>query len=141
MARSSLVLALTTAATGAAALAHTALAVSTAGATIPAHGRSGLYVVGIAGVTLVWAAAIVLTRSVAIALAGGVLAGGAAGNVVSLALWPSVPGVPNPLLAGDFAFNVADLAVAAGAVLLLASAAMFGVRNRERLHEPVRLRT
>ena len=141
MARPSLVLALTTAATGAAALGHTALAVSTAGTTVPSHGRSGLYVVGIAGVTLMWAAAIVLTRSVAIALAGGILAGGAAGNLVSLTLWPSVPGVPNPLLAGDFAFNAADLAVAAGAALLLAAAAVFAVRNRERLREPVRLRS
>ena len=141
MARSSLVLAVTTAAAGAAALGHTALAVSTAGAAVPAHGRSGVYVVGIAGATLLWAAAIVLTRSVAIAFAGGVLAGGAAANLVSLALWPSVPGVPNPLLAGNVAFNVADLSVAAGVLLLLAAAAVFAARNRVRLREPVRIRS
>ena len=140
MGRSSLVLAATVAVTGGVALGHTALALSTAGPAVPAHGRSALYVVGIAGATLLWAAAIVLTRSALLAFAGGVLAGGAAANLASLALWPSVDGVPNPLVAGDVAFNAADLTVGAGFLLVLATTTVFAARNRERLREPVRLR-
>ena len=136
MARSLAVIAATTAATAAAALAHTAVALSTADVSVPAHGRSSLYVVGTAAATLVWAWAIVLTRSLSIAAAGGVLAGGATANVASLALWD---GIPNPLTARDVAFNVADLAVALGLLLVLATTAGFAARNRSRLHEHVPL--
>lgn len=141
MARSGIVLGLAALVVAGVDLAHKAMAIADSGGAVLAHERSLAYVAAVGAVASVWAGAIVLTRSVSIALAGGVLAGGAAGNVVSLVLWPSVPGVPNPLLAGDLAFNVADLAVAAGVVLLLAAAAGFAVRNRERLREPVRLRS
>jgi lipoprotein signal peptidase len=141
MARSGIVLGLAALLVASLDLGHKALAIADSGGAVFAHERSLAYVMAVGAVASLWAAAIVLTRSVSIALAGGVLAGGAAANVVSLALWPSVPGVPNPLLAGDVAFNVADLAVAAGVVLLLAAAALFAVRNRARLGEPVRLRS
>jgi lipoprotein signal peptidase len=124
--------------TAAAGLAHTAVAISTAGVPVSAHERPVSYVVGISLATLAWAVAIALTRSAAIAVAGGVLVGGAAANVLSLVLWPSVDGVPDPLVAGSVAFNVADLAVALGLVLVLLSAIAFAVRNRDRLAEPVR---
>ena len=135
MARSVTVLAATAAATAAAALAHTALAFSTADTAVPVHGRSMFYLVGTAAATFAWGGAIVLTRSVSIAAAGGILAGGAAGNLVALAIWD---GVPNPLVAGDVAFNLADMAVAIGLLLVLATTIAFAGRNRARLHERVR---
>lgn len=140
MARSFAALALTATAVAGADLIHKAAAVAERDGAVFAHPRSALYALGVAVLSTVWVGAILLTRSASIALAGGVLAGGAAGNVVSLVLWPSVLGVPNPLIAGGFAFNLADLAVGAGAVLLLATTAAFAAHNRERLREPVRLR-
>jgi lipoprotein signal peptidase len=98
------------------------------------HERSALYGAGIGLVCLAWAAAIVLLRSPAIAVAAGPLVGGAAGNGLSLALWP---GVPNPIVVDGLAFNVADVSVALGLVLLLPAMIAFAVRNRERLFEPV----
>jgi lipoprotein signal peptidase len=140
MARSGTLLVLAAAGVAVADLVHKALVLSS-GSSTAAHPRSALYVIGIALAATLWAGAIVLTRSTSIALAGGILAGGAAGNLVSLALWPSVDGVPNPLLAGDVAFNFADLAVAVGMVLLPAAVVVFALRNRERLNDSVRLRS
>ena len=120
-------------------LAHKALALADPAEAVVLHPRSASYAIGVVTLSAVWAAAILLTRSASIALAGGVFLGGAAGNVASLALWPGVDGVPNPLVAGDVAFNLADLAVALGLVLVLVTAAVFAVRNRARLGEPVRL--
>jgi lipoprotein signal peptidase len=121
-------------------LAHKAVALGDRDGVVLAHPRSAIYVLGIAVASAVWAGAILLTRSVSIALGGGVLAGGAAGNLASLALWPAVPGVPNPIVAGGLAFNLADLAVAVGLALVLCATTVFAARNRERLREPVRLR-
>jgi hypothetical protein len=138
MARSGIALLLTAMLIAAADLAYKATAIADRGAAVLAHDRSALYVVGVAIAATAWAGAIALTRSVSIALAGGVLAGGAAGNLVSLGLWPSLAGVPNPLVAGDVAFNVADVAVAAGLVLVLTATGVHAVLNRERLREPIR---
>ena len=140
MARSGIVLVLTATLVAGVDLAHKAASITDRGAGVLAHDRSALYVVGVAVAATAWAWAIALTRSVSIALGGGVLAGGAVGNLASLALWPSLAGVPNPLVAGDVAFNVADVAVAAGLVLVLAATGMHAARNRERLREPVRFR-
>jgi lipoprotein signal peptidase len=118
-------------------LAYKALAISERGGAVIAHERSVLYVTGVAAASLVWAGAIALTRSSSIALAGGVVLGGAAGNLVSIALWPSLPGVPDPIVAAGISFNVADLAVVAGFALLLPATLVFALRNRERLFEPV----
>ncbi|MGH2922292.1 MAG: hypothetical protein ACRDKU_09525 [Gaiellaceae bacterium] len=98
------------------------------------HERSALYAAGIALACLVWAAAVVLLGSPSVALAAGLVVGGAAGNVISLALWP---GVPNPLVAGGLAFNVADLSVGLGLMLLLPAGLVFAVRNRGRLFDPI----
>ena len=141
MARAFALLVLAASAVASVDLAHKAFAIAErGGGAVLAHDRSTLYVAGVAAASLVWAAAIVLTRSAAIALGGGVLAGGAAGNLVSLALWPSLPGVPDPLVAAGLAFNLADLAVVLGLVLVVATSGHFAARNRERLWEPVRLR-
>ena len=120
-------------------LGHKAAALADPTAGVPLHPRSVLYAVGVAAISAIWAFAILLTRSTSIALGGGIFLGGAAGNVVSLALWPSVAGVPNPLLAREIAFNLADVAVAVGLVFVLATAAIFAARNRARLHERVRI--
>jgi lipoprotein signal peptidase len=121
-------------------LLHKELALAERGAVVSAHSRPATYVVGIALVSSPWAAAILLTRSTSIALSGGVLLGGAVGNLLSLALWPSVAGIPNPLVFRVLAFNLADLAAMVGFALLLASTVAFAARNRQRLREPVRLR-
>jgi lipoprotein signal peptidase len=138
MARSAVVLVAAAAVATVADLAHKAVVLAESGAAVPAHPRSGLYVVGVAFVSGLWAGAIVLTRSAALAVGGGILVGGAAGNLVSLALWPSVDGVPNPLVAGDVAFNLADVTVVLGLALVLVSAIAFAARNRGRLSEAVR---
>jgi lipoprotein signal peptidase len=117
---------------GALDLAHKAVA--DAGAV---HPRSAGYVAVVAALCFAWAGAIVLTRSVAMGVAGGVLAGGAFGNLVSLAFWP---GVPNPFVTRSVAFNLADACVIVG----LAAVSIFALRlvrvERERLNEPLRLR-
>jgi hypothetical protein len=99
------------------------------------HERSGLYVL-LAGCALPWAAALVATGSRLVAAAGGVLVGGAAANVVSLALWPA--GIPDPLVRGGVAFNPADVcALAGGLVLIPLAVAVFAAGNRDRVRQPV----
>ena len=132
MFRASLALAGTTAVVGAIDLVHKA--------TTQAdyfHARSAVYVVVVLGLAAVWAGAILATGSLSMALGGGVVAGGALGNLVSLALWP---GVPNPIELEPIAFNLADVFVLFGFLLTAAAVLVFALRNRERLGEPVRLR-
>jgi lipoprotein signal peptidase len=95
------------------------------------------YVVYVLAFALAWVAAILATRSLSIAAAGGVLAGGVAGNLLSLALWP---GVPDPIELEEVAFNLADVFVLAGFFLTAVATLAFAVRNRDRLREPLRLR-
>ena len=118
-------------------LAYTALSISERGGVVLAHERSALYVAVVVTASVFWAGAIARIGSGSISLAGGVVLGGAAGNLVSIALWPSLAGVPDPIVAGDVAFNLADLAVGVGFVLLLPATAVFALQNRERLFEPV----
>jgi hypothetical protein len=96
----------TTVALAGADLGHKALA--TGEATL-VHERGAAYVL-LAAVALAWAGALLAVGSTALAVAGGVLLGGAAGNLASLAFWP---GVPNPLVAGGLAFTLADVFAAA----------------------------
>jgi lipoprotein signal peptidase len=101
------------------------------------HSRSSGYVVLVAVLAAMWTGTILLTRSFSIAVGGGVLAAGAVGNVMSLAF---SPGVPNPLMLGPIAFNLADVFVLVGFVLVAGATLVFALRNRERMSEPVRLR-
>jgi hypothetical protein len=99
------------------------------------HERSGLFVL-LAACALPWAAALVATGSRLLSAAGGVLVGGPAANVLSLALWPA--GVPDPLVVGNVAFNPADdFAVLGGVVLVPLAVVIFAVRNRHRLGQRV----
>lgn len=97
--------------------------------------RSPAYAAYVVVFASVWAAAILATRSVSIAAAGGVLAGGAAGNLASLVLWP---GIPDPIEFAPIAFNLADVFVLTGFVLTAIATLAFAMRNRERLPEPLR---
>jgi lipoprotein signal peptidase len=101
------------------------------------HARSPVYVPIVLVLAALWAGAILATRSLSLAVAGGVLAGGALGNLASLAMWP---GVPNPIVLEPIAFNLADVFVLFGFTLTAVTTVIFGARNRERLREPVRVR-
>jgi hypothetical protein len=71
------------------------------------------------------------------ALAGaGVAAGGVLGNLVSALAWHSA--VPNPLVLGSIATNLADLCVLGGDAALVGAVAIHVLRNRHRLREPLR---
>jgi lipoprotein signal peptidase len=99
------------------------------------HPRSPL---GLAGAGLLAVALLVLVpraRSSAMSLGAGIAAGGAAATLVAGAAWRG--GVPNPLVRGGIAFNLADLAIAAGDALLLAAALFHAWRNRARLTQPI----
>ena len=56
---------------------------------------------------------------------------------VSLLVWGA--GIPNPLLSDryDIAFNLADLAVGSGFLLLLPATLAFAMRHRDRLNSPL----
>ena len=122
-------------------LVHKHLAISERGDTVFLHDRPARYVVAGAALSLAWAGAVALTRSSSIAFPGGVVLGGAAGNLLSFALWPSLPGVPDAIVVGPVAFSVGDVAVVGGLLMLLPAALVFAVRNRARnrarLFEPI----
>ena len=73
-------------------------------------------------------------RSRGIVLGAGVAAGGALATFVSGLAWG---GVPDPLVRGGVAFNLADVAIGAGDALLLGAALIHVWTNRTRLREPV----
>ena len=113
------------------------LAISERGGGVYLHDRPLRFVIAGAALTLGWAGAIALTRSALMALPGGVVLGGAVGNLASFALWPSLPGVPDPIVAGGLAFSLGDVAVGLGLLLLVPATFAFVRRNRARLFEPV----
>jgi hypothetical protein len=118
-------------------LLHKQRSISEQGGAVLLHDRPTRYVVAGAALSLAWAGAVALTRSSSIAVFGGVVLGGAVGNLLSFVLWPSLPGVPDPLMAGGLAFSVGDVAVLGGLILLLPTAVAFALRNRGRLFEPI----
>jgi len=145
MRSSALVLAAAAVAVLVADLVHKTAAVAAEGESPLIHERSLGYAVGILVAACAWCVALLVVRSRALALAGGLVLGGAAGNAVSALLWPGLDGTPNPFFVGDtdlgLAFNVADVAVVAGVFVVLPPAlAVFALRNRHRLREPVWLR-
>jgi lipoprotein signal peptidase len=74
-------------------------------------------------------------RSVSVAVGGGIAAGGALAMFVSGIVWSS--GIPDPLVGGDYAFNLADVAIVVGDVMLLVAAVAHAWDNRHGLHQPV----
>ena len=99
------------------------------------HARSPL---GLAGAGALAAALLVLVpraRSAAMSVFGGVAAGGAAATLIAGVAWRN--GVPNPLVRGGIAFNLADLAIGAGDALLIGAALLLAWRRRARLFAAV----
>ncbi len=74
-------------------------------------------------------------RSRVVALGAGIAAGGALATLVSGFAWAG--GVPDPLVQGGVAFNLADLAIAAGDALLVVGACVHAWTNRARLTQPL----
>jgi lipoprotein signal peptidase len=73
-------------------------------------------------------------RSFAVALGAGIAGGGALATFVSGLAWG---GVPDPLVRGGIAFNLADVAIAGGDALLLVAVLLHAWTNRTQLREPV----
>jgi lipoprotein signal peptidase len=117
-------------------IAYKAHAISERGGAVLLHDRPTRYVVAGAVLSLGWAGAVTLTRSSSIAFAGGVVLGGAAGNLVSFALWPSLSGVPDPILAGGLAFSLGDVAVLVGFALLIPSVLVFRTQRARLASAP-----
>ena len=68
--------------------------------------------------------------SLGVALGAGIAAGGALGTLVSGIAWN---GVPDPLVHGGIAFNVSDLAIALGDLILIAAVLLHGWVHRADL--------
>jgi lipoprotein signal peptidase len=99
------------------------------------HARSPLGLAGAGALALALLLLVPRARSAAMSLGAGIAAGGAAATLVAGVAWRG--GVPNPLVRGGIAFNVADVAIAAGDALLIGAALLHAWRHRERLAEPV----
>jgi lipoprotein signal peptidase len=74
-------------------------------------------------------------RSGVVALGAGVAAGGALATLVSGLAWAG--GVPDPLVAGGVAFNLADFAIAGGDALLVVGVCAHAWVNRADLSRPI----
>ena len=98
------------------------------------HGRSpGVFVLAavIASALLLLAPRV---PSLGVALGAGIAAGGALATLVSGLAWN---GVPDPLVHGGIAFNVSDLAIGAGDLVLVAAVLLHAWSNRADLRRPV----
>ena len=101
------------------------------------HHRSPGWVV-LSMALLIGAVLLTLVPSRLVAVAAGVMSGGALGNLVS-ARWDG-RWVPNPLVIGNvkhgFAFNLADVFLILGNLLLMSALIVFTLHHRERLAQP-----
>ncbi len=103
------------------------------------HPRSPFAAAAIAAVVLGLVACVPRLSSRAALLGAGVAAGGALGNLLSLAIWSK--GVPDPLVLfgarTGVAFNLADAFALVGDVVLLTAVMIHALRHRAVLHEPL----
>ena len=106
-----------------------------ASAPVYGHPRGVTYVVFAAALTLLLVLFVPRVPSRALAVAGGVAAAGAFGNLVSALAWRG--GIPNPIVVGQVAFNVADICAVMGAAALVLGAVLFALRNPALLRQPV----
>jgi lipoprotein signal peptidase len=73
--------------------------------------------------------------SLTLSLGAGSATGGALGTLAAALVWSR--GVPDPLVRGSVAFNLADVAIAVGSALVIASALLVGWRRRHALRQPI----
>jgi lipoprotein signal peptidase len=99
------------------------------------HARSPLALAGAGALAVALLVLVPKARSLTMSLAAGIAAGGAAATLVTGLAWRD--GVPNPLVRGGVAFNVADLAIGVGDALLIGAALLHAWRGRDRLLEPI----
>ena len=99
------------------------------------HPRGAAYVLVASFVAAAIVALVPRVPSLALSACGGVAVAGAVGNLLSALLWRG--GVPNPIVVGDVAFNVADVCAVAGAVSLVVGAAAFALRHPALLRQPI----
>jgi lipoprotein signal peptidase len=93
------------------------------------HSRSFGYVAVVAALAAALALVVPRVGSRALSVAAGFAVGGALANAVSVLAWNG--GVPDPLVAGGFAFNLADLFALSGVAALVAVAGLLALgRNR-----------
>jgi lipoprotein signal peptidase len=106
-----------------------------ASAPVYGHPRGVTYVVFAAALTLLLVLFVPRVPSRALAVAGGVAAAGAFGNLVSALAWRG--GIPNPIVVGELAFNLADLCAVTGAAALVLGAVLFALRHPALLRQPI----
>ena len=82
-------------------------------------------------VLLVVVLVLVVLPSRFLAVAAGVVTGGMLGNLVSARVHGGA--VPDPLVAGTIAFNLADVFVLVGIALLVVALARVAIRHRDRI--------
>lgn len=99
------------------------------------HPRGAAYVLLAAALAAFLIAFVPRVPSRALSVAGGVATAGALGNLVSALVWRG--GVPNPIVVGQLAFNVADVCAVAGAASLVLGAALFALRHPALLKQPI----
>jgi lipoprotein signal peptidase len=106
-----------------------------ASAPVYGHPRGVVYMLVAAALTAFLVLFVPRVPSRALAVAGGIAAAGAFGNLVSALAWRG--GIPNPIVVGEVAFNVADLCAVGGAIALVVGAVVFALRNPALLRQPV----
>src|SRR5262249_5141510 len=106
-----------------------------AGRPVYGHPRGLLYAVVGIGAALALTALVPRVPSLALSVCAGVAAAGALGNAISALVWRG--GVPNPIVLGDLAVNLADVCAVAGAGALVGGAALFALRHPALLRQPV----
>lgn len=106
-----------------------------ASAPVYGHPRGVVYMLVGAALTGFLVVFVPRVPSRALAVAGGVAAAGAFGNLVSALAWRG--GIPNPIVVGEVAFNVADLCAVGGAIALVVGSVLFALRHPALLHEPI----
>ena len=98
------------------------------------HQRSNLWFIG-SCLLLVAAPALARLKSTSVTIAAGIFNGGVLGNVLSASDDHLV--VPNPILIGNHvngvAFNLADLFILSGNLMLMAALIVLVIRNRHSL--------
>ena len=106
-----------------------------ASAPVYGHPRSAGYVIVAAAITVFLVVFVPRVPSRALSVAGGIAAAGAFGNLVSALAWRG--GIPNPIVVGEVAFNVADLCAVTGAIALVLGAVLFAFRHPALLRQPI----